>query len=455
MRSIRRRLLVWLSLWLLLLSVVAVVAMVAAFRRSLVAEFDRELIPELANAQLILRPGPRGFNDPANRNEDIFVQAWDSDSRNTLYKSENLGRRSLPFLDIEPRETEHGDATLSDGLKVRVAATGILTFTSGASPETGNPVVVAVARDRSSLERAVVHLFLVSGLVGLVGIAAAGAIAVWAMARGLQPLESVGDRVDRIDANSLTERLDTTGMPRELLPFANRINDLLGRLEEGFDRERRFSSDLSHELRTPIAEIRSTAEFALRFPDRAAPGDYESIFESTQKLEQIVETQLNLARLETGIEASEAIEIDLPETTRDMIDTVKGRAEERGLRWKLDLAEGRKVSASPGLMRTILGNLVNNAVEYAPEGAEVEVQIPEAGDWFVIRNEAPGLELEDIGRMFDRLWRKDSSRSAGTRFGLGLSLSRAAARAMGKEVLADLGNGILTMKVADKRLLSA
>ncbi|MEM9018527.1 MAG: hypothetical protein AAGC68_16065, partial [Verrucomicrobiota bacterium] len=140
MNSIRHHLVVRLLSWLAVLCLIAISAFLAASKASLVAEFDRSLIPQLSNARLLLRPGPLGFNHPANRDEEIFIQAWDFDTGNTIYKSPTLARRNLPFRKVTPRRTGYWNAELEDGEPVRIAANGILTLLSSGDEAIGNPV---------------------------------------------------------------------------------------------------------------------------------------------------------------------------------------------------------------------------------------------------------------------------------------------------------------------------
>lgn len=451
MKSIRRHLVIWLLTWLSLLCVVAVVAFVFASRKSLVADFDRALSPELANARLLLRPGPLGFNNPENRGVEIFIQAWDSDTENTLYKSANLERRSLPFRKVRPRITLNENATLEDGEPVRIAATGIVTFASGENAEIGNRIVVAVAKNRSQLDRRIRNLTVISALIGGLGTLVAVGIARLAVERGIRPLDRLGNRVDEIDPGSLETRLETDGLAEELRPFALRINDLLSRVEDGFARERRFSGDLSHELRTPIAEIRATAEFASLYPDRASKDDYLSILQTTERLERIVESQLALARIESAAAAEEQETVALNDLIGQLLESRKTEQENRQLRIEFPDNENRFVETNPELLRTILDNLLGNAMEYAPEKSTIQLSVPDPGseEWFRIANPAPDLEKSDLPRLFERLWRKEAARSDTRHSGLGLSLARSSAEALNLSLRAGLEGGILTFSLSE------
>ncbi|MDF1863094.1 MAG: ATP-binding protein [Verrucomicrobiales bacterium] len=451
MKSIRRHLVVWLLLWLSILCVIAVVAFVLVARKSLIADFDRSLSPELANARLLLRPGPLGFNNPENRGVTIFIQAWDSDTKNTLHKSENLGRRSLPYKMVRPRMTANLDAILQDGEPVRIAATGINTFASKENEKLGNPIIVAVAKNRSGLDARITRLTILASLIGGIGTIAAAGIAWLVLERGIRPLDRLGNRVDKIDPNSLETRLEIEGLADELEPFATRINVLLDRLEQGFERERRFSADLSHELRTPIAEIRSTAEFATLYPDRADPEDYQSILQTTERLQRIVEAQLALARIESDQLFEERESVNLVSTVKHLMEAHSPAFEWRGLKIRDRLPDKRIVDTNREGLSTILSNLFSNAADYAPKDSTITLSVAEEGPWITFSNSAPNLTQEDVPHLFERLWRKDASRTDGSHSGLGLSLARSCAEKLGLRLEATLSGGELTFSLFEIR----
>ncbi|MEM9018762.1 MAG: ATP-binding protein, partial [Verrucomicrobiota bacterium] len=279
--------------------------------------------------------------------------------------------------------------------------------------------------------------------IGIAGSAVAALIAWSTLRRGLQPLDRLGSEVDEIESESLTARLGTDSLPSELAPFAHRINELLERLETAFNRERRFGADLSHELRTPIAEIRSTAEFAKLYPARAGSEDFESILETTVKLQSIVETQLELARLETDVLGEQPREVDLVSLIESEWQSRSDAAKTRAITIKQDLPESLHVATQPEVMRTILGNLIGNAIAYSPDHSVIRLTAEGTESKPIIRcsNPAPELEEDDLPKLFERLWRKDSSRSDPNHTGLGLSLARAAANRLGFSLQAKLQKG--------------
>src|SRR5204862_5540117 len=121
-----------------------------------------------------------------------------------------------------------------------------------------------------------------------------------ALRTSMRPLVRLGEQATTMGADSLHERFAVEAMPREIAPIVTRLNDLVARLQEGFERERRFSGYLAHELRTPLAAIRSTSEVAAKWPEQSSSQDYAEIARITARLQQTVDTLLLLARTETA-----------------------------------------------------------------------------------------------------------------------------------------------------------
>jgi two-component system sensor histidine kinase QseC len=177
----------------------------------------------------------------------------------------------------------------------------------------GEPVRLVVASDRAHLDEGLWRFpgWLLAGgglLAGLTLWLVPGVL--W---HGLRPLERLGEQAGRIDSSALGEgaRFPVDGLPVELQSIARRLNDLLGRLGESLARERRFSANLAHELRTPLAELRSLAECAIKWPDaRDSAMDHE-VLAIARHMETLATHLLTLARGEQGRFEPALEEVDL------------------------------------------------------------------------------------------------------------------------------------------------
>jgi signal transduction histidine kinase len=191
-------------------------------------------------------------------------------------------------------------------------------------------------------------------------------------------------------------------------------------------------------LRTPLAELRSLAELAVKWPDARAPETDRDVLAIATQMERIVTRLLAMVRSEHGQLSIAREPVDLDALLKDVWQPLVARAAGRDVHLDWCVSPHTMVSADPVLLRSVLSNLLQNAVEYSPPGGEVKVaaQAANAGFEVHVRNQAPGVSAEDVTRLFDRFWRRDPARSCGDHAGLGLSLARAFARAMGGDLTA-------------------
>ena len=349
---------------------------------------------------------------------------------NEVQRSHSLGDARL---DAQPGPLETPvffDAKLDDGRSLRCASVRYIPAMSKKAREQNGPALQAtltIGRDRTGLDRALALLRLT--LAG--GIAAALAAFVflirWSVRAGLAPLDALGVAVASIDAADLARRLPGDGLPAELRPVADRLNELLSRLEASFARERRFSASAAHELRTPLAELRALAEVNLTTPSSAAESEesWRDVLASTLRMESLSASLLALAAATNPANALTPQPIVVSDALQNAWNSRRARAAER--RIALELAPiAQSIRADRALFDIVVGNLLGNAIEHSPEGTTVHVSATNAGNSVTIhfRNPAPMLTEEDLPRMFERFWKKDAARADGKHHGLGLSLAR-------------------------------
>lgn len=275
--------------------------------------------------------------------------------------------------------------------------------------------------------------------LGLGAIGALGAIATISFVRtsvadALEPVRDVGERAAAINANSLDTRFDTEELPLELEPIAERLNDLLERLEASFERERRFSTNLAHEMRTPVAELKSLAETALSYPEEADERFYNGVFEVSDQLHGSLETLQMLAQFEAEISNLKIEDINAEQLIDECWKPWDASAREKNLT-VVRTGNGEVVwNGSKPLFRIILGNLISNAVEYTRPGGDIVILADKGETMFAIGNEPEDLNPSDIPKLFERFWRKETSRTNSSHSGLGLSLVSACAHRLSIEV---------------------
>jgi signal transduction histidine kinase len=298
----------------------------------------------------------------------------------------------------------------------------------------------AVPETRATLAR----LRSTIAVVIAIAIATSFALVRFVLRRGLAPLDTMAAEAQSIDERSLDRRFANGALPAELEPIRTRLNDLLERLERSFDRERRFNAAVAHELRTPIAELRALSEIALRWPESAdAEKNMADVSAVAQEMQSVVDALLTLRRVESGAESIELEPVRVDEIVRATIGAYDKAAAARNQTLKVKLAAGMTIDSHPHMLRSIISNLVSNAIEYAPEGSTIEIACRVESDRFTLstRNPAPDLTPEDVQHLFEPFWRKDAVRTTGSHAGLGLTLTDSLAKALGCTLSARLDSG--------------
>ncbi|MCW1922396.1 ATP-binding protein [Luteolibacter arcticus] len=292
-----------------------------------------------------------------------------------------------------------------------------------------------VASPTGSMNLPLALLATVLGVAGAAALLLMVPVIRLGLGRGLKPLDKLAADVGHIHPEKLHQRMDVQKLPAELVPVAERLNDWIGRLEASFDRERRFSSHAAHELRTPLAELKSMAELGAMWPEEATSERCAEMVVVANELEALLDKLSLLARADAGRQPVQREPIDLAATVATAISRVEPRAAQRGLRLDSRVSEG-PFSSDPVLWGAILQNLLGNAVAHAPEGSEVMIEA--SPNRLAVSNPAPGLNEEDLERLFERFWRKDDARSGYGHSGLGLSIVKACVALLGGECRATL-----------------
>lgn len=386
-----------------------------------------------------------------------FFQVWTADGT-TVERSDSLERRDLPQRFGTLEDPKYWNLDLPRDKPGR--AIGI-KFTprverDGDRPR-GTPVeaVVVVAGNRRQIDATLNRLagVLIGGGAGILLVTLLAVPLV--LGPGLRPLRQVADQAAGIDAGNLAQRFPTAGLPAELAPICERLNALLARLESSFERERRFSADLAHELLTPLAELRALTESALKWPETSGPDTHRQALDGLLRMEALVTRLLDLSRAENGRFAAHPVTISLREFLEEAWRPFAVAAQEKNLVVKFEGPANATASADAAFLRAIVTNLFSNAVDYTPAGGFVRVAYDARAEGYALRvsNPAPQLSAGDVAQMFDRFWRKDPARTGGQHSGLGLALARELARVLGGEMEASLGaDGTLTMALTVKAM---
>ncbi|MGE5506593.1 MAG: heavy metal sensor histidine kinase [Actinomycetota bacterium] len=248
---------------------------------------------------------------------------------------------------------------------------------------------------------------------------------------GVRPLQSLAESVRAIGANCFEPRIDICRLPIELRPLGETFNGMLDRLRQSFERVSRFSDDIAHELRTPLAIMAGQIDVALE-AGRSAE-EYREVLESTREeisaLSALVERLLFLSRIENHSVSLTVQHLDLAAELQAIREFYDPLAAEAGVLLVVDAPEvGTCVPADRLLLRRVLGNLVVNSVRHTPAGGRVTLSAMGAGSWVrvSVSDTGCGIPPEHLPKVSDRFFRLDPAREAGDgHVGLGLAIAKA------------------------------
>lgn len=356
---------------------------------------------------------------------------------------DNLSLVLPPELLGERAISGHGQPymwTADDGLAWRGISASVAPTNGGA------PYIIVVATEMahheqfmSSFRRTLwVFMALAALTMGLLG---------WIVVRrGLAPLQTIKRQAAEITANRLNTRLPVETIPLELADLASTLNEMLSRLEDSFQRLSDFSSDLAHELRTPVSNFLTQTQVTLSRTRTAE--EYRDILASNaeefERLSRMIADMLFLAKAENKQIIPHQEQIELSAEVADILEFYGVLAEEKEIH--LSVVGHGTVFGDRLMLRRAISNLLSNALRYTPVGGTVTVRIEMQGDaeiQLTVENTGPCIAPEHLPRLFDRFYRTDSARQRTTEgSGLGLAITRSILIAHGGDVSVRSAEGI-------------
>jgi signal transduction histidine kinase len=424
------------------------IALTSVLLASSLGQRDHQVIQSTLEkyASAYEQDGLRGLNEAirsdrvAGQHETLFVRAVGADAEAIYFSApEDWSGFNLGRFDVAPAP---GAEVWSD---VRAARTGdVLEIASVRLPD---GIIFQVGKSTRSREdllarfRTVMLLAFVS--VILIGLTGAAIITRSA----LQPIRHLIDAVRRIMATGRIEARvparETGDALDELSVLFNRMLDRIQSLIAGM---RGSLDNVAHDLRTPLMRLRGIAETALQ-ADRGPEAQREAladILEESDRVGAMLNTLMDISEAETGTMKLAHEPVDVNRLFRDTIDLYADLAEERSLTLSASATPGLGLDADHNRLRQVMANLVDNAVKYTPAGGTIALEGRAQDEAVVIdvRDTGPGIPPADLPRVWDRLYRGDTSRSE-RGLGLGLSLVRAIVEAHGgtASVVSEPGKG--------------
>lgn len=424
--SIRVRLTAWYGAVLMVTVVGLGAATYLMLARSLRERVDATLDFEFEEARERLDAGHRPVElagAPAAFHESFLLRVLGPGGR-VLAESPRLA--GLP-LAVPPAGSGAGPAAHFDARLGPIGPCRVVSGRVGSGPER-RTVLIATSLDAYLGELEELRGALLTILPA--GLAAAMLGGYWLAGRSLAPVGRMTEAARRISAENLGERIAPAGPGDELGRLAETLNAMLDRIDLAFGATRRFTADAAHELRTPLATIRTEAEVALlatRDPE-AYREALRSVVEEAERLSRLADRLLLLSREDAGVALTRR-PVRLDEAVRQAADAAAVVARGAGVSLRIGPLCPARVAGDPDLIRQVLDNLVGNAVEYTPAGGEVVVSARRADGRVVleVRDTGVGIPGDALPRIFDRFYRVDESRSRRTGgTGLGLSIAKAA-----------------------------
>lgn len=270
--------------------------------------------------------------------------------------------------------------------------------------------------------------------------------------RGMAPVRRVARALDGIGEPDDPFAVALDDVPAELRVIVRETNALLARLRASFARERRFTADVAHELRTPLSVVRTAIDVALQ--GEREPDEYRrrlrGVQEHVVRLTTMVDSLLLLSRAAAGQIALRRAPLPIFAVVEDCWVPFAAKARSRRLTFRNELALETSFEADEASLRMILTNLLGNACEYTPHGGSIRVTTGDAPNVLLaIYNTGPSIPAEHLEHLFEPFWRADSARSdAGVHCGLGLAISRALARCQDLDVhLRNIPGGVVATVV--------
>lgn len=343
-----------------------------------------------------------------------------------------MGQAGLPLDGADQARLADGRiySAAFGGQAVRVAQVTVL--------DTDPPVQVLVAE--TMLKRVEVRedLMLQWLPLGALMLAAAAAI-VLASRWTLQPLQAIADRW-RAQSTVSLQPIRQDDVPRELVPFASTLNEVLARIHAMLERERRFAANAAHQIRTPLAGLQLGLERAAEAPDLdSARRVIAEMRDTTRRTSRLLQQLMALGRLDPEYAHDLARQtVDLRWLAEAVGEACLDEAMARGV--SLELAEAERpllVAVQADLISEALGNLVDNALRYTPRGGTVQIGFEDRPPTLVVEDSGPGIPPALRGTLTERFVRGPGAASTTEGSGLGLAIAREIAELHGAELALD------------------
>jgi signal transduction histidine kinase len=414
----RTALAILVTVWISLL--VGGVAAYVTTRSVLLADLDAALVDRASSVPPILGEAQVTNHDP----DDRYLV------RNEFGRT--IARPAPPQAVSRPQVIGATFATLGDGRRLRTLSVRAM--------RPAGPVTMVYSGSADRFDAVLRQLAAALAVSGAVTGAAAAGVAVWVSHAALRPLRATADAIGAIDESKLDRRIDPASLPPELLPLADRLNEMLGRLEQAAAQQRQFLADAAHELRTPIAAILTGLEVGLRRP-RSGTELAEVLggcLDDARRLQRLALALLEHVRTGRSV-PDDREQLCCSALLEECARTAAALAAPRQVAVTRRIAPNVWLQTSRRRLESAVLNLLANAVQYSRPGGEIELGCAIDGGVIAVwvRDTGIGITPSELSHVFEPFFRANRSRSQEPEdhhLGLGLYLVRAHVRSLGGRI---------------------
>lgn len=446
--SLRFRLVFWNTVVLLGSLLLTLVVLRESVRYSLVAEFEKQLFEDLDEVKLTV---VQSHNTPTDMYAELERKAVSHSHRGWWTRTYDLEGRilwnshnsPLPPFPVSPTEV----------IDKIISYQHYRIINHRLNVPDSPPWILRVGVSIAPIEQDIQRLTGQIVAIGLVAVLLAPIGGYFLAGRATAPIATIIDTAQKMQPQSLHERLPSRGTRDELDRLSDTINGLLDRIHAYINRNREFTSNAAHELRSPLAAIRSSLEVAMD-ADRSTE-EYKSlisdVLEQCEELSNLVNQLLTLAETDAGLALGGEESVELSDLVERSVQMFQGVAEVTGIRLTVEPSPARTcVSGQTSRLRQVVNNLIDNAIKFTPQGGEVLVRLTtdptRERAVLSVSDTGEGIASADLPHVFERFYRADRSRrrTDGPRgTGLGLSICEAIVQAHRGElsVRSELGKG--------------
>lgn len=440
-KNIRTLFTVWYTVVLAVMMLLFLLFTLTGLYWNLLEEIDHDLENDYELIEKKIKVGENNvisfpaIGDPLFH--DLWFEVWSFEGR-LLFQSKPMREQTLgpaPKTEYHEQRLIYRSHTITGRRRTRQLS-GVLCIQN-------HPVFIRIARSEERLWHEITETASVMLLSFLIMMLIAGGGGYLLTRRLLQPIDQITRKTKAINAQNLDERLPVVSPDDEMGRLAITINAMLERLQKAFDRQRQFTSDAAHELRTPLSALRSVGEVGMS--GRKPPVEYRdilgSMLEETERLTRLVDNLLVLTRADSDRTALDIRPVELGKLVADTVEIIKTLADERQQTISVTGKEKLIANVDAMLLQQALFNIIHNAIKYSPMGGTINVVLKKSSDHLAvieIQDSGPGIAPEHQDKIFERFYRVDSGRAkASGGSGLGLSIARWAVESQGGRIEVD------------------